>query len=358
MLMIFVNNGAGDQIFHALQHSRWNGMTPCDLVFPFFLFIMGMSTYLSLRKTGFAPSRQTFAKIGRRTLLLFAIGLMINWFDMACNGHPLDFAHLRIMGVMQRIALCYGATALLAVACTQATGHTRFFWPIIAVVLGIYGLLLLIFGGYHYDASTNFLAIIDTDLLGYNHLYHKSPVDPEGLVSTFSAIAHTMTGFAVARWALDKDSGGGARTAYGRFVVAGMALTMVGLMAMIIWPLNKRIWSPSYVLLTCGLASLAQAMLVYLVDIARHPRLTGSRAWRIGVASLLVFGTNPLLLYLASEAIAIVFGATGTNMAIYTALRTVITNGYWASVAYASLFVSLHLLIGLPLWRKKVYIKI
>ena len=91
-LMILVNNG-GEQNYHILTHSKWNGLTPCDLVFPFFLFMMGMSTYLSLRKTEFKPSLITYRKIAKRTILLFLIGLSINWFDMICSGNGLDFAH-------------------------------------------------------------------------------------------------------------------------------------------------------------------------------------------------------------------------------------------------------------------------
>ena len=95
-LMILVNNGAGEHIYATLQHSKWNGMTPCDLVFPFFLFIMGISTFLSLKQTNFAWNRQTAYKIAKRTVLLFAIGLFINWFDLLLQGHALDFEHLRI----------------------------------------------------------------------------------------------------------------------------------------------------------------------------------------------------------------------------------------------------------------------
>ena len=102
-LMILVNNG-GEQNYHILTHSKWNGLTPCDLVFPFFLFMMGMSTYLSLRKTEFKPSLIIYRKIAKRTILLFLIGLSINWFDMICSGNGLDFAHLRIWAVLQRIA--------------------------------------------------------------------------------------------------------------------------------------------------------------------------------------------------------------------------------------------------------------
>jgi predicted acyltransferase len=113
-LMILVNNG-GEHNYSFLEHSKWNGLTPCDLVFPFFLFMMGMSTFLSLKKTEFKPSAAIYRKIAKRTVLLFLIGLGINWFDMICNGGGLDFAHLRIWAVLQRIALCYGVVAMLAI---------------------------------------------------------------------------------------------------------------------------------------------------------------------------------------------------------------------------------------------------
>ena len=106
-LMILVNNG-GEHNYSFLEHSKWNGLTPCDLVFPFFLFMMGMSTFLSLKKTEFKPSAAIYRKIAKRTILLFLIGLGINWFDMICNGGGLDFAHLRIWAVLQRIALWHG----------------------------------------------------------------------------------------------------------------------------------------------------------------------------------------------------------------------------------------------------------
>ena len=113
-LMILVNNG-GEHNYSFLEHSKWNGLTPCDLVFPFFLFMVGMSTFISLKKTEFKPSIAIYRKIIKRTSLLFLIGLGINWFGMICNGGGLDFAHLRIWAVLQRIALCYGVVAMLAI---------------------------------------------------------------------------------------------------------------------------------------------------------------------------------------------------------------------------------------------------
>ena len=206
MFMIFVNNGAGEEIFSTLQHSKWNGMTPTDLVFPFFLFIMGVSTYLPacVRADSVGhisrPVRPSSAQ-----LLLFLIGLLINWFDMAMDGRPLDFAHLRIMGVMQRIAICYGATVAVVLTIHHLTHSFRGLWVLVALLLTGYSVVLLAGGGYDYNSVTNILSRVDHALLGDAHLYHKSPVDPEGLLSSLSAMTNTMIGFLVASWALRKE---------------------------------------------------------------------------------------------------------------------------------------------------------
>lgn len=164
--MILVNNGYGES-FEMLQHSRWNGMTPCDLVFPFFLFIMGISCYLSLSKSNFTPSQAVITKIVKRTVLLFLIGLFINWFHNALKGDP-GLDHLRIWAVMQRIALCYLAVSLFALFVRH-----RYVIPTIALLLIAYTIILLVGNGYAEDASTNILAQADLQLFGYDHLYHR-----------------------------------------------------------------------------------------------------------------------------------------------------------------------------------------
>ena len=111
--MILVNNAGGELSYDSLRHSEWNGLTPCDLVFPFFLFIMGISTYIALRKFNFQPSRAVIRKIIKRALLILLIGWAIFWFDFACEGDFFPFSHLRLPGVLPRIALCYAVVSLL-----------------------------------------------------------------------------------------------------------------------------------------------------------------------------------------------------------------------------------------------------
>ena len=351
MFMILVNNGAGKEIFSTLKHSKWDGMTPCDLVFPVVLFIMGFSIFLSLRKTEFRWSAQTGQKILRRTLLLFVIGLAINWFDMACSGSPLDLEHLRVWGVMQRLAICYCAAALLAIALPHRSMNL-----LTVALLAVYAAILIIGNGYAQDAHANLLSIADNNLIGSNHLYTKSPVDPEGLVSNISAIAHTLIGFSCARYISTNSKLSNHADKALWLLAAGAAIGFAGWLLSFGLPLNKRIWSPSYVLATCGMAMMALGIIVRLVDMTPDGKQnkTASSVITLSVA----FGTNPLFLYVASEILGIAFGSFGIKDGAYTAIRTIIGNGYWASLIYSIAFVALHAAMGLWLWRKRIFVKI
>ncbi len=356
--MILVNNGWGVS-FEMLGHAEWNGMTPCDLVFPFFLFIMGISCYLSLVKSEFKPTPKVIRRIIKRTVLLFAIGLFINWFDNAIEGDLLCFGHLRIWAVMQRIALCYGIVSLFALFCNH-----RYTIPVVIGLLIIYTAILVLGNGYAEDASVNVLAQVDLNLFGYDHLYHKSPVDPEGLLGTISSVAHVLLGFYCGKLIRQKDTVSDkviALFVVGTILVIGGYLLSYGL------PLNKRIWSPSYVMVTCGLASLLQAILMYVIDLSgsKFLRPFGSkRQSRVFTlhSSLLtffrVFGVNALALYVSSELLAILLGNLGVSEVVYNAIHTIIPPLKWASLAYALYFVALNFLIGYVLYRKKIYIKL
>lgn len=363
MLMIFVNNGAGHHIFPMLQHAKWNGMTLADVVFPFFLFIMGVATFFSLKKFRFEWSAPLVRKILKRTVLLFVIGLAINWFDMACDGRPLDVGHLRIMGVMQRISLCYGLTAFVVLglasvarACGSRGALIGGLAALMVAVLIWHSYMLLAHGGFDYDTTTNYLAHIDQSVLGFDHLYHKSPVDPEGLGSTLAAACNTLVGFLLAALAFGKRRHDMARHAQRVFGDGGGVLIVVAALACGAISLNKRVWSPSYVLMTCALAAMLQGLLIAAIDvhkIARHQ--TAAKA--TGQLTL-IFGTNPLFLYVASEVLAIILSATHLKDAAYGLLHAVIASEPWASVAYSLLFLAVMTLMGYPLWKRHIFIKL
>lgn len=341
--MILVNNGYGES-FEMLRHSKWNGMTPCDLVFPFFLFIMGISCYLSLSKSQFTPTPQVLRRIIKRTVMLFVIGLFINWFDNAIEGDLMCFGHLRIWAVMQRIALCYLFVSLFALYANH-----RYTIPAIIILLAAYTLLLLVGNGYAEDASVNILAQTDLQLFGYDHLYHKSPVDPEGLLGTVSGVAHVLIGFYCGKLIKQKDTIGEKTLAV--FVV-GTVCVIAGYLLTYGLPLNKRIWSPSYVLVTCGLAALLQALLINEEQRVKNERFT------LYSSFFRVFGVNALALYVCSELLAILFGHFGVSEAIYNALHSIIIWDKWASLAYALTFVAINYAIGYVLWKRKIFIKL
>ncbi len=355
--MILVNNGYGES-FDMLRHSKWNGMTPCDLVFPFFLFIMGVSCFLSLSKSQFTPTAAVLRRVVKRTVLLFAIGLLINWLDHAIEGDVLCFGHLRIWAVLQRIALCYLFVSLFALyANHRYTPHA------IVLLLAAYTLLLIYGNGYAEDASVNILAQADLKLFGYDHLYHKSPVDPEGLLGTISSVAHVLIGFWCGK--LIKGSSTTERKALAIFTV-GTVCVIIGYLLTYGLPLNKRIWSPSYVLVTCGLAALLLGLLLSIecrvnsVEFLDEPsgEAKNSKLYTLNSKLFTVFGVNALALYVCSELLAILFGHFGISDIIYNALHSVIVWDKWASLAYALTFVAINYAIGYALWRNKIFIKL
>lgn len=344
-LMILVNNG-GEHNYSFLEHSKWNGLTPCDLVFPFFLFMVGMSTFISLKKTEFKPSAHVYRKIAKRTILLFLIGLGINWFDMICNGDALDFAHLRIWAVLQRIAICYGVLALLAIT----LNHRYFIHTIIGLLVAYMG--ILVFGnGYAYDASTNILAQVDRSIFGIDHLYQRSPVDPEGLLSTIPSIAHTMIGFLCCKYI--SVAGQTVDSKIKVLKVAGLVMVALGFgLSLIGFGINKRIWSPSYVFVTCGFASWILGILLQFID--NKP----SSKDNILTKGLLAFGMNPLFLYVMSEALAILFGSFDIKAEIFIGIQSVISDEYVASLTYALFFVAIHAAMGIWMYHRKIFIKL
>lgn len=295
-LMILVNNpGSWAHLYPPLAHAPWHGCTATDLVFPFFLFAVGHALALALPGPGPA---NFWPRVLKRTALIFAIGLCLNaapfvrW-DAAGELVMKDVATLRTMGVLQRIALCFGAAAVIV-----GLGGRRGALVASAVLLLGYGAACLAWGapGDPYSLQGWFGTALDRALLGEAHLYRGEgvPFDPEGLASTAPAVVQVLLGWWVGQQLAVGQAGGPAdRTGTGRllvlalaFVAAGAALQALGL------PLNKKIWTPSYVLHTTGLAVALLAGCRLLVDLRRRP----AELW--GWARFFqVFGRNPLFIF-------------------------------------------------------------
>jgi predicted acyltransferase len=326
-LMILVNNpGSWKACYPILRHADWNGFLLADFVFPSFLSVMGISMYISFSRNGFTLSW----KVLRRTLLLLGIGLLCNWIGQVVWGGGWGLDSLRFTGVLQRFALCYGITALLV--CKLP--HKTLPW-IAGGLLVLYGALLLLLGGYIHGPE-NFMARWDQALLG-SHVYGGDVPDPEGLVSTIPAVAHTLLGFIVGRLLVKGDEG--------RIALTGAALVLAGIGLSFLMPVNKKIWSPSFVLLTLGITSLLLALFYRLID--RRHVWKHNGFWK-------VFCSNAILAYILGDVVAWTFDGTG----FHVWCRDLIGDSGFLSLVYSVGCVLLVWLVVLPLYRRKIFIKL
>ena len=373
--MIMVNNpGSWSTIYAPLRHASWCGLTPTDLVFPFFMFIMGITTFLSLQRYDFKPTATVLKKIITRTLGIILVGIFISWFAHFCYywnnaddslgfGRQLleaanVFPNLRYSGVLHRLAVCYGIVAITA----TLFNHKRFPWIILAL-FATYFVILEAGNGYAYD-ETNILSIVDRAILTPAHMYNDNSIDPEGILSTIPSIGHVMTGFCVGRMMFRKDCANEPRSntqilysKITRLLLFGACILMIGFLFSYACPINKKIWSPSFAMVTCGFGSLLLAVLIWLIDI--KGKKSCGRFFE-------VFGVNPLFMYVMSDIVAILFGSVlfysdgnDINIIRYTYINLIPLFGEnGASCIYALLFVCLNWCIGYPLYKRKIYIKL
>ena len=365
--MLLVNNpGTWSYIYRPLEHAEWIGLTPTDLVFPFFIFCMGVSMAFSLKKFNYKLSSPLMWKIVRRTVILFLIGWAVQWFGHLvrglCKGDPFNEAvnnldTLRYLGVFQRLALVYFFGSLCAVL------FKRKFIPwLVGIILVVYALILGLGNGYEFSIE-NIIARIDNSILGTDHMYHESAygesisLDPEGILSTLPCIAHVLIGYLVGRMILSVHNNTERVTT---MLLWGSVMLLAGWLLQYGIPCGKKMWSSTFVMITCGMAMCIQAMLIHFVDIKGN-----KGSWARFFES---FGVNPLALYLMGTILAILFGAIpighdaeGGNVTIHSAVYNFFTsfcNEYTASALYAVAFVLLNWVIGNILYKKKIYIKI
>ena len=356
--MILVNNPGGpeEDSFTPLTHAEWIGLTPTDLVFPTFMFIMGITTYLSLRKFNFTWSKSCARKVAKRAFLLWGIGLAIALLLTMIRGavHPEEwhgfgdmFAHLRILGVLPRLGICYGLAAVVALS----VKHKLIPWLIAILFIGYY-IILELGNGYAHDSS-NILAVVDNIVLGADHTYKWDTPDPEGLLSTLPALGHVLIGFCVGKAIMNlKD----LNDKIERLFVIGAVLMLAGVLLAYACPISKKLWTPTFALTTCGIGSTLLALMTWVID-KRH------RTGRI-TEFFHVFGVNPLALYVLSDLILIPYSIIPffSKQTLQQVLFKDVFSSFlplpWASLLWACICVMTCWVVGLWIYKKKIYIKL
>lgn len=280
-LMILVNSPGNQTAYTWLDHSTWHGCTLADLVFPFFIFIVGVSSTFTLSKARDKniPFQQLFLKILKRSVILFLIGLLLNAFP-----HHFDFATLRVFGVLQRIAICYFVASLLFLTTRVSTQ------AIIMMFLMVgYWWIMTRFSAPGYEVPNltpegNFAAYIDRLVFSSSHLYGKV-FDPEGLLSTLPAIATTLLGNLTGSWLLSSRNSQQKLTG---MTVAGFFALLTGWLWGLWFPINKSMWTSSYVLWTGGFALIFLAFCYWLIEMKTRSK------W---AKPFEIFGLNAMLAY-------------------------------------------------------------
>ncbi|WP_295670379.1 DUF5009 domain-containing protein [uncultured Mucilaginibacter sp.] len=354
--MIIVNAPGSDaDVWTPLDHAAWFGFTPTDLVFPSFLFAVGNA--LSFSKNKFETNAAFLSKIVKRTVIIFLLGYLMYWFPFfhRANGgwafNPL--AHTRIMGVLQRIALCYFFGALVVHYCSEKAA------VIISVLLLTgYWAFLRFFGepGREFTMLGNAGTRLDIMIMGNDHLYHDKggPIafDPEGLLSTMTGIVNVIAGFLAGAFIQKK---GKNYEAVAKLFIYGGLLVAAALFIGQFFPIAKKLWTSSFVLLTVGIDLSILGLLVYLIEIKHLQR---------GTKFFLVFGRNPLAIYLLSELLLTTLQLiwVGAHLSFYDWINQVFYQplfpGATGTLVFAISYMLLCWLVAYVLDRKRIYIKI
>lgn len=351
--MILVNTpGSWEHIYAPLRHAKWHGCTPTDLIFPFFLFIVGVSIVfaLSKRKLDHALHNQTMGRILKRSLILFAIGLFLTLFP------DFEFATIRIPGVLQRIAVVFFFSAIIYLKTSRRTQIL-----LLGGILVLYWLLMTFVPvpgvGYpNLEPETNLGAWLD-NLLLKGHLWESSKVwDPEGILSTLPAIATGLCGVLTGQW-LQRQADAATKVA-GLFIWGNLAI-LAGLIWSGWFPINKSLWTSSFVLFTAGLALNALGLLYWFIDVK------GRKFW---VAPFVAFGINAIIAYVIAGILPNILGMirvsgpdnkpTGLRSYVHQTLFVPHFSPEMASLLSAIVFV---LLCFIPIWimyKRRIIVKV
>lgn len=383
-LMILVNNpGTWNHIFAPLDHAEWQGCTPTDLVFPFFLFAVGNAMAFVIPKLKQGGDAYFFKKVVKRSIIIFIIGLLLNWCPFfVWQGNELVFKQwafnnkdatgnsfedgVRILGVLQRIAICYFFASIIAY---YLKPKKAFF--VSTVILLLYWLACWVFGSTSnpYTLETYFGTNIDAAIIGKNHLLHADKVngkvfhfDYEGLVSSTAAIVQVLFGYFVGYYILKK---GKTYEMLTNLFVAAALLLCVGYWWDMVYPISKKMWTSSYTIYTTGLAILCICVLMYFIEFKKS---TG-----VLTSFFDVFGKNPLFIFVLSGFLPRVFRLIRINETNDKGESIVLSPFSWlyehicknissdlriGSMLYAIILIFFYWAICYLLDKKKIYIKV
>lgn len=347
-LMVLVNTpGTGDAVYAPLQHAEWNGWTPTDVVFPSFVWIVGVALTLSFarRIEAGVPRRRLLLQAFRRASIIYALGLFLYGFPR------FDLSTLRILGVLQRIAICYlAASAIFLYAGVRAQAA----W--LVALLGSYWLIMAFapvpgYGAGHLDVERNFAHYVDRIVLGAHNYRQTRTWDPEGIVSTLPAIATALFGVLAGHLLrLKRDLAG--RTAW--LLFTGGLLLALGLVSDHWLPINKKLWTTSFSLFMAGLDFVLFAAVLWLADGLGHGRF---------LKPLVIMGMNAIAVYMASELLDVTFdsirvGETTLRVWLYRTLFAPLAAPVNASLLYALAYTLLMWLLAYGLYRRRWFLRV
>jgi predicted acyltransferase len=353
-LMIVVNTpGAGAEPFPPLLHAQWHGITLTDMVFPSFLFAVGNAMTFSMKKLEQRSNTYFLSKILKRVALIFLVGFLLNWYPFVTWNEAGEIAlkpitSMRVMGVLQRIALAFGFAAILI-----RFMSTRKLLLISVLLLLIYWILLYVFGtaGAEYTVAGNAIRTLDLLLIGEKNMYREQGVafDPEGLLSTLPSIVNVIGGYLAGKLIIQK---GKTFETIAKMMMVGAGLILAAMLWHYFFPINKKLWSSSYVAYTVGVDMLALGILFYLIEM---------RAWKTGVYFFCVFGRNPLFIYVLAAVISIFFYLPVFGVHIFDSINNLIQAiipGSPGSLMFAITYALICWFFGWVLDKRQIYIRL
>lgn len=351
--MIIVNTpGTGDS-YAPLEHAAWHGFTPTDLVFPSFMFAVGNAMSFAMKKFQSMSNGEVLGKIFKRTAIIFLLGYLLSWFAHSVHGTSFvlePFSHTRILGVLERIALCYCFASLMILYWPE-----KWVWGVSVALLFVYWGLMYFFGdpGDFYTLHGNAELKLDLFAMGPDHLYHGEgvPFDPEGILSTLPAIVNVVAGYYTGRYVqrYREDN-----KKLWQLAAIGIVLIVLAMCWNPFFPINKKLWTSSFVLHTVGIDLLILSFLILVID------KLGLTGW---TGFFTVFGRNPLFLYLLSELLLVILWMipVGTGNPI-SWINDHLFQAYWpgklGSLLFAVGYMLVCWLVGKILDWRKIYVRV